>query len=439
MSFLIFYDIIKTNFHFQGNKMQKDPFKEYIKQLEPSKRERGYAWQTAIGLQDVDGLKPSPYLLDTAVKNIEGDITLDQAQDLVNCYYEENEKADLNSRTKEADQVSVRIAKILSQKAFSFTTNEYIALHKKLFTNIYEHAGRVRDYNITKKEWVLNGETVIYGTASEINATLNYDIQEEKKFNYQGLSQDEIINHLAQFVSSLWQIHAFCEGNTRTTAVFFIKYLRTLGFNVTNDIFAKHAWYFRNALVRANFNDLKNGIYATVEFLELFLKNLLLGENHLLSNRLLHVDAPVNLNAHKSRGKGHIGKSKVDIHGEKVDIDGSKVDIDGSKVDIHREKVDIGGKKAQPEHETKCQLSLKDNFEKSVKSSLAHMKGKSLQNILKIHEYFQDKPYFGRPEVADLLKLKPAMASRILKTLVDHHLITPVKGHGKGKYRFFEE
>lgn len=202
--------------------MKNDPFKEYIRQTEPDKRDKGYVWQTAIGLQAVDGLKTSKYLIDTAIRNIEGDISIDEAQELLNSYYEEDPRSDAGDRTEEADKVSVRIAKILSEKAFSFTPNEYISIHKKLFTDIYNHAGKIRDYNITKKEWVLNGATVLYGSASELRATLDYDFSEEKKFSYKNLSMNEIIHHLAIFVSRLWQIHVFCEGNTRTTAVFLL-------------------------------------------------------------------------------------------------------------------------------------------------------------------------------------------------------------------------
>lgn len=267
----------------------QDPFKEYIKESEPAKREKGYAWQTAIGLQAVDGLQPSKYLLDTAIRNIEGEISLEDAQQLLQNYYEAKPNMDASDRTEEADKVSARIAALLSERAFSFTPNEYLAIHKKLFTGIYPHAGTYRDYNITKKEWVLNGATVLYAGASELRATLEYDFSQEKKFSYKNLSMDEIIHHLAVFVAGLWQIHVFGEGNTRTTAVFFIKYLRTLGFAVANDIFAKHAWYFRNALVRANYNDLKNGVFKTTEFLELFLRNLLLDEENLLQNRAMHI------------------------------------------------------------------------------------------------------------------------------------------------------
>jgi fido (protein-threonine AMPylation protein)/DNA-binding MarR family transcriptional regulator len=291
--------------------MDKDPFKEYIKQSEPDKRDKGYAWHTAIGLQAVDGLKPSKYLIDTAIKNIEGDISIDEAQELLNSYYKENPKAADEDRTEEADKVAVRIAKLLSEKAFSFTPNEYVSIHKKLFTGIYNHAGKIRDYNITKKEWVLDGATVLYGSASELRATLDYDFSEEKQFSYKDLTMDEIIHHFAVFVSRLWQIHIFGEGNTRTTAVFFIKYLRTLGFDVTNDIFAENAWYFRNALVRANYNDLKNGVHETTEYLELFLRNLLLDEKNELHNRSMHISGQFVQSANSEASKSQNGTLKL--------------------------------------------------------------------------------------------------------------------------------
>ena len=269
--------------------MNQDPFKEYMKQGEPGKRDKGYAWHTAIGLQAVDRLKTSEYLVKTAIRNIEGEITIDEARQLLDSYYEENPKSDDKDRTEEADKVSVRIAQLLSENAFSFTPNQYISIHEKLFNGIYNHAGKIRDYTITKKEWVLAGATVVYGSASELRATLEYDFSQEQAFSYKGLSMDEMIHHLAFFISRLWQIHIFSEGNTRATAVFFIKYLRTLGFDATNDIFAENAWYFRNALVRANYNDLKNGVYETTEYLEKFLKNLLLDEKNELHNREMHI------------------------------------------------------------------------------------------------------------------------------------------------------
>lgn len=273
----------------ERKELNQDPFKDYVRESEPDKRDKGYAWHTAIGLQAVDGLVTSKYLQETAIANIEGKITIDQAEQLLNSYYEDNSKDISEERTEEADKVSVRIAKILAEKAFSFTPNEYISIHRKLFLGIYSHAGKIRDYNITKKEWVLDGATVLYGSASELRATIDYDFFQEKQFSYKGLTMEETIHHLACFISGLWQIHLFEEGNTRTTAVFFIKYLRSLGFDVTNDIFAENAWYFRNSLVRANYNDIRHGVYETTEYLELFLRNLLLGEQNELYNRSMHI------------------------------------------------------------------------------------------------------------------------------------------------------
>lgn len=268
--------------------IKKDPFDEYIKNLPPSRREIGQAWSAAIGLQDVDGLKPSEYLYETAKKNIDGRITIDKAGKLINSYYKSKEGRTEHG-TEEADKVSVRMARLLSEKAFVFSQAQYISIHKELFQGIYAHAGKLRDYNITKKEWVLDGDTVSYGSALDLRETLEYDLSQERTFRYNGLTMTDTIHHLAVFVSRLWQIHVFGEGNTRTTAVFFIKYLRQLGFDADNEIFAEHSWYFRNALVRANYNNLKEGIYETTEFLERFLRNLLQHETNELHNREMHV------------------------------------------------------------------------------------------------------------------------------------------------------
>ena len=186
--------------------------------------------------------------------------------------------------------MSVRIAQIISENSFVFSPVELMTIHKRLFEGIYSHAGKIRDYNITKNEWVLDGDTVMYGNAASLRETLEYDFNVEKNFNYKGLSTKQIISHIARFISNLWQIHIFGEGNTRTTAVFLIKYLGKLGFNVTNDIFAENSWYFRNALVRANYNNRAKGVFETTKYLELFLRNLLLGEDNILSNREMHVN-----------------------------------------------------------------------------------------------------------------------------------------------------
>ena len=268
--------------------MSDEIFEEYSKEKEPAKYYKSYAWKTAIGLQQVDGLEPSEYLIKTAEQNINGDISFDDAHALISSYYKTSKtKAD---RTEEADKVSVRIAQIISENSFVFSPVELMTIHKRLFEGIYSHAGRLRDYNITKDEWVLDGDTVTYGNAFNLRETLEYDFGVEKNFNYNGLSTEYIISHIARFISNLWQIHIFGEGNTRTTAVFLIKYLGKLGFNVTNDIFAENSWYFRNALVRANYNNRAKGVFETTKYLELFLRNLLLGEDNILSNREMHIN-----------------------------------------------------------------------------------------------------------------------------------------------------
>lgn len=264
---------------------------EYIRQGEPDKVDKSNAWKTAIGLQDVDGLKTSEYLIETAKEHIEGKITISEADKRIHSYYEERrDRSEIEDDTKEADIVSVRIAKLLGEKTFQFSPVEWQNIHRKLFEGVFGHAGKIRDYNITKKEWVLKGETVMYASYDSIRDTLDYDFSQEKNFSYEGLSIEESVRHIAKFTSGIWQIHPFGEGNTRSTAVFIIKYLKTFGFTVSNETFAENSWYFRNALVRANFNDLQNGIHATTEFLELFFENLLMNGNHELKNRYMHVD-----------------------------------------------------------------------------------------------------------------------------------------------------
>jgi len=269
-------------------------FDEYIRQGEPGRKEKAAAWQTAIGLQDVDGLKPSAYLIDAAKKHIEGDITIDDVKQMLDSYYKsKNARTEVeDERTEEADKVSARIEELLTEKAFSFTPEYLARIHRHLFQGIFKFAGRYRDYDITKREWVLGGDTVLYASASMISETLNYDFSQEKTVNYASLGIDKAIEHISKFISGIWQIHPFGEGNTRTTAVFTMKYLQSFGFEVKNDMFKDHSWFFRNALVRANYNNYPKGIQATDEFLILFFRNLILDEKNELRNRNLLVASP---------------------------------------------------------------------------------------------------------------------------------------------------
>ena len=274
-----------------NEKEQHINFDEYIRQGEPERQEKAGYWQAAIGLQAVDGLKVSNYLQNTAKRHIEGDITIDEARELVNQYYITKTAHDANDDDKEeADRVSSNIVKVLSSSTFDFSTGGYQSVHRRVFEGVMKHAGELRTYDITKKEWVLEGDTVLYLNWEDLRRALDYDIEQERTYSYKGKTHDEMISHLTRFVSGLWQIHAFREGNTRTTAVFTIQYLRSLGFDVDNDQFARHSWYFRNALVRANYQNVPKGIEYTPVYLERFFRNLLFGEQWDLRNRYLHIN-----------------------------------------------------------------------------------------------------------------------------------------------------
>ncbi len=260
-------------------------FDEYVKASEPHKRERAEAWRVAIGLQAVDGLQTSEYLQETARRNIEGEITIDEACELVKQYYVTKTARDEDDANKEeADKVSSNISKVLQTDAFSFSVAGLASIHRSIFQGVFKHAGRFRDYDISKKEWVLRGESVIYGCWRDLSETIAYEIEQEQKFDYSPLSKEQMVEHLAKFTSGLWQIHPFCEGNTRTTAIFIINYLRSVGLSINNESFERHSWYFRNALVRDNYRNLVKKVYHEPVFLQRFFRNLLLGENNILKN-----------------------------------------------------------------------------------------------------------------------------------------------------------
>lgn len=367
---------------------KKDPFEEYIKLGDPDKADKVYAWQTAVGLQDVDKLHPSEYLLEAAKENIDGNISIEEVRKRIDSYYEEASNH-VSEDTEEADKVSVHIAEILSDRAFVFSPAQYISIHRRLFQGVFSHAGKIRDYNIRKDEWVLDGASVMYGGALELRETLDYDFKTEQEFSYADLTMSEMISHLARFVSRLWQIHIFCEGNTRTTAVFFIKYLRSMGFNVTNDVFAKNAWYFRNSLVRANYRDVKNGIYEDMSFLEIFLRNLLLGEDHELKNRYMHIrwDKTTDPES-KQHIKQHIEQHIPDRNSIYAILDTKEISS-----------------------------RMKDN-------------------IRKLYESFGREKIFGRTDVIKVLGITERPASTLLGKMHALNLTEKITGAGKGRYRF---
>ena len=262
----------------------------YFKAEEPGCRERADAWATAIGLQKVDGLTPSQFLFDTAREHIEGRITQNQARRRIRDYYAaQGECAAMDPDKEEADKVSERIVAVLNDGGFAFTPEYFISIHAKLFKGVLSSAGKLRTVNIRKREWVLRDDSVTYGDAATVKQSLVRDFIDEREFDYGGKSPRKIIPHFARFIAQIWQVHPFGEGNTRTTAVFAIKYLRSLGFAVENDVFRDNAWYFRNALVRANYADYARGVGREWGYLESFFRSLLLGEKNETKSRYLLV------------------------------------------------------------------------------------------------------------------------------------------------------
>lgn len=299
-------------------------FDEYYDEaVEPGKRERAFAWATAIGLQDVDGLKPSKYLIKTAKRHIEGEITAAEARRLVDEYYETKLDHDVPADAKEADKVAARIVAIVNMPGFRLSPEYLIGLHAQIFDGVFAHAGKLREVQLTKKEWVLNGDTVEYAPYFDIERSLEYDFEKEKKFRYAGLSGDAKIAHFAAFISGIWQIHPFREGNTRTTGLFAIKYLQSRGYEVTNDLFYEKSWYFRNALVRANYENGKLNVEKTQLPLEEFFKVLLFGEEIELKNRFLRIGADYGSSVAAATGKLHrrdVGVKQKDVVVSPVDV-----------------------------------------------------------------------------------------------------------------------
>ena len=276
--------------------MKYDDFDKYLLQGEPGKRVKAQAWKTAIGLQDVDGLPTSAYLLDTAKRHIEGDISIDEVRKLLDSYYKtKTDRTEDEIKTEEGDKVSASITKLINEQTFSFSPSGLASIHKRIFNGVLKFAGTFRDCNISKREWVLHGQSVLYVSFAEIRPALEHDFNNEKEFSYKNLTPTEMVRHFAKFISGIWQIHPFREGNTRTTAVFAIKYLRAMGFPVSNDLFAENSWYFRNALVRANYRNYALQVEPEFEHLEKFFRNLLLNEHNELKNRYLVISPPEKL------------------------------------------------------------------------------------------------------------------------------------------------
>ena len=388
-------------------------FEEYIRNSEPAQKEKTYAWSTAIGLQQVDGLTPSKYLFETAKRNINGEISVAEATSIIDSYYESKscQKDDDDGRTEEADKVSSRIAQILSEKSFNFSPSYLIALHGRLFAGIFKFAGKIRDYDISKKEWILDGDSVMYGAAFELKAALDYDFEQERHFSYKNLTLEETVKHITLFVSRLWQIHAFGEGNTRTTAVFTIKYLRSLGFNAENELFAENSWYFRNALVRANYNNLQRGIHENPEFLEKFFRNLLLKEHNELKNRFLHIRAKDFLEIKEKNATVNYGK--VTVNDKNVT---QNITENSENVTRNTRRVTVKDK----------------NITRNITVKLTQTQ-EGILNLIK------ENPHITQNEIALKLKIARETVNRNMKKLQEKKIIQRIGADKNGSWKILEE
>jgi len=255
----------------------------------PDQKEKYANWSASKGLQAVDDLTTSSYLDEVAKRDIEGEIDAYRAKELIDSYYRTNAEVEEIQQYAEADMVAARINILISEQAFTLSTEELLDIHARLFEGVFEFAGKVRTRNIIKYEWVLAGDTVTYGNAYNLRANVDNLMKKERMTPFRQMDDEERIAHLAAFCADLWQLHPFDEGNTRTTAVFMIKYLHSLGYEVDNTLFQDNSRYFRNALVRANYNNLKKDIFEDREPLDNFFTDLVNGTRHEMKSRYLLV------------------------------------------------------------------------------------------------------------------------------------------------------
>lgn len=263
---------------------------DYIEEIKPEGYVKQLEWDMAIGLQEVDNLKPSKHLEKLLGENVSGNLTIKQVEEELREYYiEKDKKQELIHNELECDFVSTRIVELLQIDNFELSVDYLKYIHKYLFQDVYEFAGEFRKIDFSKHEKILNNDSVAYGDCKTLKESLEYDISLEKEKNYKDMSVVEVINNITKFSSSIWQVHPFREGNTRTTALFIEKYLISLGYEVDNTLFKDKSVYFRNALVRSNYFNNYLNIKEDSSYLVKFYENLLLGKNNNLHSQDLIV------------------------------------------------------------------------------------------------------------------------------------------------------
>ena len=384
---------------------------ERIQKEEPGRSEKEAAWQTAIGLQAAESLRTSDYLLQTAQKHIDGKISLDNVQEQIEGYHFERNEHDAGDPEKEeADKVAVNITRILLTQAVDLSANGLSRLHRKIFEGVYENAGILREEDVSKREWVLGGEPLKFISFENLQEALENCLAKESRHNYKEDSSDELVSHLSEFISKIWHINAFGEGNTRFTAVFTLLYLHHLGISIKSDTFKNESWYFHNALVRANFRDIQKNIDYEPVYLERFFRNMLLGEQWDLRNRYLHVRPAAewrtqgNLNPEASTGQVQIKQSASRIK-EKAEL---KISKEEAQPAITAPKAEI-----KPLHLSEKAENLQNSAENPNILFLAVAIGDEFLSVKEIMDRLKLK---GRDNFTKLY-LSPALSSGVLALL----------------------
>lgn len=253
---------------------------KYEEIKEPSNYTKQLQWDMAIGLQEVDSLKPSKYLEELLKDNVTGEMSIYEVENELKSYYANKQNKQINHSELECDFVSTRIVELLEQDRFELSIDYLKYVHKFLFQDVYEFAGEFRKIDFSKHEKILNNDSVAYGDSKLLKESLEYDIEIENNKNYKDMSIVDVINSITDFSSRIWQVHPFREGNTRTTALFIEKYLISLGYDVDNTLFKEKSVYFRNALVRSNYFNAYLNVKTNQSYLVKFYENLLLGKNN---------------------------------------------------------------------------------------------------------------------------------------------------------------
>ena len=267
--------------------MTENPFSEYLKSGDPAARHRASAWSTAVGFHDITRTSVSGFLLEGARRNIEGSLGFPELEAEVGAFHRESG----NETCAREDLLTLRCAEELLKEEFSLTPEVLLGIHRGIFRGLSPEAGKYRTEDFSRKEWVLSDGVVKYGYTEGLPGYLSYDFSVEREVDYGQFTEDQIIRHVAYFIANLWQLHAFREGNTTVCTVFLIRYLKALSLYRDSDLFYRKSWYYRNALVRANYSDRRIAIFPSTEFLEMFLRSMICGEKQELRNRDMHLRA----------------------------------------------------------------------------------------------------------------------------------------------------